>query len=586
MHQLDEIDISITALILGLLGKHLKRRATRKHTLRKARISVTAEEYRVPKLSSANSISTGTVVPEPEIEHEFNYVERTATDSPESSQVQDTNEDVSIVNLIEPEKINESPTDPKINQPEHQLTNDQTPASTEVIHNEPILAYPEDTHSDIEEPIMEISDDSSDDEADLAQDGLDVFLYEKNPEVPQQINLQVENGIHYVFESSNSMLSARTTLETELAFISLGTGPSAATSPQPLGELRTLKHRFRVDSSKRTRRSQAKGLPSAAIETLNLERILERWHNDTPDHREFSVSQLQRLSVLLFKSDFGSRNRMRPDRLVATVLVIERLLFSRNLHDLMEDFGRSGPWLSTVYNDAVEYLYLRHRRLLFWDSVRLNPKKLDEFSSAVGIPKIYGFFGANYKEFYRKNSDIQFQALITPDGLVVHLYGPMVGPDKEQQLYENSHFDHVLKANSHVGRPFGGPCYDSYPYVTTESDIPGDSDHQSAMTAIQEHVESGFLSRLFRCNDNSPHRTMGIDSIATRFFVRVLITNCFICLNEQDSTSPVRPPTIEEYLGNINLLNSKVYPYDDIVSTIPSWTAKSQPRWLQNSNRK
>jgi nuclease HARBI1 len=75
---------------------------------------------------------------------------------------------------------------------------------------------------------------------------------------------------------------------------------------------------------------------------------------------------------------------------------------------------------------------------------------------------------ARYSGHKRKHS-LKFQAISAPDGLVLHLSGPMEGRRHDMLLYNESGIDQVLKPSLSIsGRPYyeyGDVAYTFRPYL-------------------------------------------------------------------------------------------------------------------------
>ena len=65
----------------------------------------------------------------------------------------------------------------------------------------------------------------------------------------------------------------------------------------------------------------------------------------------------------------------------------------------MELFGRSQSWLSTVFNDVVQFLYHRFKDILEWHPL-LTYSQLQGFASAIeaqgGGERIWGFVDGTF----------------------------------------------------------------------------------------------------------------------------------------------------------------------------------------------
>jgi hypothetical protein len=92
-----------------------------------------------------------------------------------------------------------------------------------------------------------------------------------------------------------------------------------------------------------------------------------------------------------------------------------------------------------VFNSTLLYIYNQRKDFLYWDHERLNSEKLAEYCMAINTPgnRIYGFIDGTHRSIcrpgtidqkifysgYKKVHSIKFQAIIAPDGLIIHLAG-------------------------------------------------------------------------------------------------------------------------------------------------------------------
>ena len=102
-------------------------------------------------------------------------------------------------------------------------------------------------------------------------------------------------------------------------------------------------------------------------------------------------------------------------------------------------FGRSVSWIETVFNGTLTYIYEQRRDFLYWDAQRLTAEQLQIYCDAIDAPgnRIYGFIDGTHRAIcrpstmdqkffysgYKKVHSVKFQAIMTPDGLIIHLAG-------------------------------------------------------------------------------------------------------------------------------------------------------------------
>src|SRR5690242_5927993 len=113
------------------------------------------------------------------------------------------------------------------------------------------------------------------------------------------------------------------------------------------------------------------------------------------------------------------------------------------LHRDQDVFHTSASRISTVTNDLLHYLANRYKRLLRWHHT-LTLDRLKAYTAAIepfrGEGVVWAFIDGTFRPFYRplngqrlvysghkKQHGSKWQAIITPDGLLIALDGPYKG---------------------------------------------------------------------------------------------------------------------------------------------------------------
>ena len=176
--------------------------------------------------------------------------------------------------------------------------------------------------------------------------------------------------------------------------------------------------------------------------------------------REFLRFTKAEIRELVLEFDLNSQdfmNTMKYSGYPATgekalYMLLYRLAWPTRLKDMMLQFGCSRSYISTIVKLTVNYLYQRYHRKLFWDPNRLTLNQLQQYEMAIssrGCSGIWGFIDGTVRPIARpkKNQEdyysghkgyhgIKYQGIVTPDGLISSLYGPMLGPDGDWKLWK------------------------------------------------------------------------------------------------------------------------------------------------------
>jgi len=151
---------------------------------------------------------------------------------------------------------------------------------------------------------------------------------------------------------------------------------------------------------------------------------------------------------------FVTTNRTTMPKLEGLCLLIYCLSHPCRFKDLKLLFPRSEGALSELFNCILEYVYESWKHLLLFDHVRLSPQVLEEFAEAIhlkggenSLDNCWAFLDGTHvrvchpevdqEELYsgqKKCHTIKFQALTSPDGIIVHLGGPFSGRRHDAQI--------------------------------------------------------------------------------------------------------------------------------------------------------
>jgi hypothetical protein len=109
--------------------------------------------------------------------------------------------------------------------------------------------------------------------------------------------------------------------------------------------------------------------------------------------------EIRRLLPLLCLNEVEWRYGVRPYPETALCVVLARLSYPGRWTTCVELFERSASWLSTVFNDAVLFLYHRFKGLLEWHPL-LTYSQLKGFAAAIeaqgGGERIWGFVDGTF----------------------------------------------------------------------------------------------------------------------------------------------------------------------------------------------
>jgi hypothetical protein len=271
-------------------------------------------------------------------------------------------------------------------------------------------------------------------------------------------------------------------------------------------------------------------------------------------------------------------NRVTVTSLTALAMVLRRLVYPNRLGDLVTEFGYDITSLSQIINHLITTLasrFLRHLQL--WPEV--TPQRVHRYERAIahhtpGVHHIWGFIDGTLRAIarpqeqqrpsysgYKRVHGQHYQAVVTPDGLIVSLIGPFAGSRPDIAMYHESYLDGLLQPvvtqGPDVYHLFGDKAYRGLPLVM--------SPYHPALTEEQERynthlsrlriaVEHAFsrITKLWSFTDLTRIHRTGLQPTAAYYLVMTLMTNIHTCMhgNQISEKFDLDPPSLLEYIGS------------------------------------
>jgi hypothetical protein len=271
-------------------------------------------------------------------------------------------------------------------------------------------------------------------------------------------------------------------------------------------------------------------------------------------------------------------NGVKESAQTSLAMLLRRLSYPSRYADIYRLFGWERSRVSRVTQTLSSYIYRRWLYLLRFDSRRLTPTQLKHYADAIhlkGAPlsNCWAFIDGTLKEVarpvhnqrilyngWKRVHAIKFHALVTPDGLISHLYGPVEGRRHDETLYKESGLAGILEQHSHApdGSPlvvYGDPAYGLSrhlisPYkgvsLTREQHL-----FNSGMSKVRESVEWGFHEVIsqFAFLDYKKNLKVLLQPVGLLYAVAVLLCNAHVILHGSQISSFFHypPPTLGQY---------------------------------------
>lgn len=181
-----------------------------------------------------------------------------------------------------------------------------------------------------------------------------------------------------------------------------------------------------------------------------------------------------------------------------------------------------------------------------------------------GIARPVRYQRTCYNGWKRKHC-LKYHAVVTPDGLVSHLFGPVEGRRNDAHLWNESGLQHYLEEHSFApdGTPlqiYGDPAYGVTRHLLSPfqgaSLTPEQQNFNRRMSAVRIVVEWVFKDigqQLFPFLSYVPNQRHLQQRVGLQFITATLLYNAHICLHGGqitqffNTTGGVAPPTLEEY---------------------------------------
>ena len=273
-------------------------------------------------------------------------------------------------------------------------------------------------------------------------------------------------------------------------------------------------------------------------------------------------------------------NGITCESVEALCIFLKRFAYPCRYQDLIPRFGRSVPQLCMIANKVMSHLYEHWGHLLTnFQQNWLDPQSLDNFANVIhqyGAPldNCWGFIdgtvrpisrpGHNQRILYnghKKIHSIKFQSVVTPNGMIANLYGPVEGRRHDSGMLAESGLLNMLQqfANGPNGRPlcvYGDPAYPLR--VHLQGGFKGaritqqEKDWNKAMSEVRVTVEwiFGDIINYFKFLDFKKNLKIELSAVGKMYIVCALLHNVRCCLyrNNTSKQFDCEPPRIEDYL--------------------------------------
>lgn len=268
----------------------------------------------------------------------------------------------------------------------------------------------------------------------------------------------------------------------------------------------------------------------------------------------------------------------------ALSLLLLRMRSNRNLYDLVQTYDRSLAAISEVVNELLGFLEARWSHLLGLDiDGILHPDCLQSYADAIydaGAPldTVWGFIDCTLRRVcrpthyqgtvysgYKKYHALKYQAIVLPNGMFGHLFGPIEGRHNDGWLLRESGLLDWCREHAHITmsdghrkplQVFGDPAYGVSeqilsPFSGVGERAPEEQAWNTDMSKVQIEVEHAFgiLMNMWPVVNAWWKHKIFWTQPGTLYHVAVLLTNAHNCIhpNQISKSFKLDPPSVEEY---------------------------------------
>ena len=210
-------------------------------------------------------------------------------------------------------------------------------------------------------------------------------------------------------------------------------------------------------------------------------------------------------------------NRSKVDGLEAFCIFLKRYAYPIRFGDMIPMFGRSVPELCMITYNVLNHIHNNFGGLLNgFQHPWMSPESLEEYAECVhqkgaALDFCWGFVdgtvrpvsrpGQNQRTLYnghKRVHAIKFQSVVTPNGLVANMFGPVEGRRHDSAMLAQSGLLPQMQQHSHAqdGRVlciYGDPAYPLRRHLQAPFRGPGltqqQDDFNKSMSAVRVSVE-------------------------------------------------------------------------------------------------
>lgn len=299
----------------------------------------------------------------------------------------------------------------------------------------------------------------------------------------------------------------------------------------------------------------------------------------------FNYSEICRICEAMKLEPYLRYNSLKVTRELALAILLYRHSFPRRLEDMSDVFGMSPDNIGRTIRGLSRTILEKFKQSLEFDTRQFSNTNCERFSKAIFdkgacYSHIVGFIDRTVQECCQpKNSGHQdmidngwkhnyynkFQVILTPDGIISSVFGPLTGKKNDREILNESRIMSRLQVhfeNETPGKSFAIYGDEYYPINELiippfskpfEAEVEEEANASMSKARIAVKLEFGKVTRLFSgCEwkyGNKPNQTRPV----MMYMINILFKNFHTCLNRSSTTSSfgLDPPVLEEYIHGL-----------------------------------
>jgi len=171
--------------------------------------------------------------------------------------------------------------------------------------------------------------------------------------------------------------------------------------------------------------------------------------------RKDDIYDLQ--NIFRIPDEVHTYNRMKIDGVEALCIFLHKFAYTCRYSDMIPRFARAVPELSVISNHVLDHLYSNFNiKLTSFAQAWLRPHCLEQFcetihSKGAALDNCFRFVDGTVRPIcrpetnqrvvyngHKKIHSLKFQSVVTPNGLIANLYGPVEGRRHDSGMLADS----------------------------------------------------------------------------------------------------------------------------------------------------